>query len=125
MVRILERLRSKHSEPWEKVPPVPREDADTFVMHGDILWGNSIMHMGEIDEHTFRVTGWTTPKPRPGDILVAKCASGQWGQFVLREIEHAQGVHDMWFGVAVGVIGYVDEPRTKRATEYVERGDFV
>lgn len=122
---FFDRISPKRLEPWEERPPIPRPGADRFVMHGDILWGNSIMHMRQIDEHSFDVSGWTTPKPRPGDILITKCESGNWGEFVLAEVEHAQGVHDMWFGRAVGCIGYVDEPRTKRATEYVERGDFV
>lgn len=111
-------------EPWEKWPPQPRPDPETFVLHGDNMWGDAIALFPDEqpeEPNTLTCVGWTTPLPKPGDYLVVKCQSGKWGRFILTRVAPAQGVYDMWFGTAVGPHEYVDEPNTKSATEFVKR----
>lgn len=117
-------LKRKKLEPWEEWPPRPNDDPKTFAMHGDSWWGNSITLFPKEqpeEPNTCTVVGWTTPRPSPGDYLVLKCTSGKWGRFVFTKIDLKNDPHDMWFGTAVGPHEYVDEPKTKSATEFIQR----
>lgn len=124
-MRLLEKLRRKEVPGYLQEPPIPREHADTFVMLGDILWGDCITIDKHIDEYRTAIHGWTLPRPVVGDIIVCKGASGKWGQNVLYEVSYCADPKDMWFGRMCGVIGYVDEPTSKRATQYIDTGGFV
>lgn len=67
-------------------------------------WGDTISWF-DFDRRS--ITGHMTPKPKVGDCVLAKMASGRVGVFKVEKIEH-NSVPDMFFG-DVSDVGYLDE----------------
>jgi len=104
--RLWNRLRRK---------PREREDAQRFVMTGDRHWGGAIMFWPErcpTDLASFRVTGWTSPRPRVGDLLLVPMESGRWLECALVEVDLYRDPPDMWSATASSLERYSDETPT-------------
>lgn len=95
---LLDRVRSLFSQPINL-----RRDFTTFANGGG--WGDRIEFQIEPGDDFGRVTGWKTPKPVKGDLLLSSMLSGSVGAFVFLDIEHMRNVGDM-FNAKVYRYGY-------------------
>jgi hypothetical protein len=124
-----------HLPRLHREPSVPqlREGFNTYVMHGDIMWGDSITWASrgaptDDDPNHGEIHGWVLPRPQDGDRLLVKMQTGKWGWWVIHDVELVDTVRDMFFAKVCGAFGYVegdDEPKLKRASEFVQTGDFI
>lgn len=103
--------------------PSPRENARTYVAHGDSQWGNSISYRN-VGDNEVDVSGWLSraPFPQEGDRLLIKMQSGQWGIYVFTESKRCRDPRDMFQGMARGAIDYWpedDAPQTTACDEFI------
>lgn len=85
-------------------------------------WGDSIIWSIGVDFEKRQITGWLWRKPNIGDEIRFKMESGKIARFRVQNVEHAEGVHDMFFGDLMD-IGYVDEApinQVKEAEQIIE-----
>jgi hypothetical protein len=71
-------------------------------------WGNSIIWSYGDGFEKRQITGWLWRKPTVGDEIRFKMESGKIARFRVQDVEHASGVHDMFFAHLMD-IGYVGE----------------
>lgn len=102
-------------------PPEIREGANTYVRHGDNMWGNSITSF-KVRDHEHSVSGWLARAPFPvtGDKLLMKQQGHGWVVFVFGEVETCRGVSDMFQGTVYGPFDMPveREPQTKHCDEF-------
>lgn len=95
---------------WPRVkkllPAKPRDDARTFDTRGSETWGDSVKWWNVEQK---RVYGWTSPRPRVGDVLKSEMRSGKIGVFVFVEVETFHDPEDMFFG-NVRFVRYEEAP---------------
>jgi hypothetical protein len=118
-MRFLRRFRAPtEGEARKGDLTTPREDARTYVLCGDNVWGCSITWTHRPGEHpkhpgdgTFATAhGWLpNPLPERGDVLVAPMGGGA-GRFVVQSVERWGGVDDAFTAELRGVIDYLDPP---------------
>jgi hypothetical protein len=60
--------------------------------------GDSIVYRGRSEDGTQHCwVGWTTPRPKEGDLLEANMQSGRVAAFTMMEVEWCHDPDDMWF----------------------------
>ena len=76
---------------------------------GNGYWGNSIKFCSGPDiingGELLRVVGWKSSRPKKGDLLRMKLASGKVAIAIFKKVELCNNPHDMFFG-SVQLIGY-------------------
>lgn len=66
----------------------------TWKMWEHTGWGDA-MRWADYDRR--EITGHLTPKPKTGDVVLAKMQSGRVAQFIVKQVEHCDGVPDQFF----------------------------
>lgn len=99
-MNLLKKLFGKKEEKQEVW--IPKRVIEIWKHNG---WGNSISWD---DWQKRRLVGWLSPKPDIDDEIRGKLDSGKTGRFRVINVEHQQGVHDMFF-CTVSDIGYLED----------------
>jgi hypothetical protein len=90
-------------------------------------WGDNMYfsQWGPDESDRRRITGWLYRKPRVGDEVRFKSKEGKIMRFAVTEVEHAQGVHDMFFAYMtdIGYLGDEADPSVIEAEEQVIEKD--